>query len=73
MTTERANIGGVESHKDTIHVAVINEIGHHLGDREFPTTVPGYRAQSPGLSSTARYGRSESRAPPATAWGSRQC
>ncbi len=43
MTTERANIGGIDSHKDTIHVAVINDLGHHLDDREFPTTVPGYR------------------------------
>ncbi|GAA4186655.1 IS110 family transposase [Gryllotalpicola kribbensis] len=67
MTTERANIGGVDSHKDTIHVAVINDLGHHLDDREFPTTVPGYRRavawliehgplQAVGVEGTSSYG-----------------
>lgn len=67
MTTERANIGGVDSHKDTIHVAAINDIGHHLDDREFPTTVPGYRRavawliehgplQGVGVEGTSSYG-----------------
>jgi transposase len=53
MTTKRANIGGVDSHKDTIHVAVINGIGHDIEDHEFPTTVSGYR-RSPGSSSGVR-------------------
>lgn len=72
MTTERANIGGVDSHKDMIHVAVINEIGHHLDDHEFPTTVPGYRRAVAWLIEHGPLRAVVSRAPPATAWGSRQ-
>ena len=37
-------IGGVDTHADTIHVAVIDELGRALGDRELPTTPAGYRA-----------------------------
>jgi len=40
----RAVIGGVDTHADTIHVALIDEQGRPLGDREFPTTPAGYRA-----------------------------
>ena len=36
-------VGGVDSHKDTIHVAVITGTGRPVGDREFPTTEAGYR------------------------------
>ncbi len=36
-------VGGIDSHKDTIHVAVITEVGVALEDREFPTTIIGYR------------------------------
>jgi transposase len=36
-------IGGVDTHADTIHVAAIDDLGRELGDREFPTTPPGYR------------------------------
>lgn len=36
-------VGGIDTHEDTIHVAAINERGTQLGDREFPTTRPGYR------------------------------
>jgi transposase len=36
-------IGGVDTHADTIHVAVINSLGRALADREFPTTADGYR------------------------------
>ncbi|HEX2705391.1 MAG TPA: transposase [Candidatus Lustribacter sp.] len=43
MTNETRNIGGVDSHKDTIHVAVITELGQPVADREFPTTTAGYR------------------------------
>jgi transposase len=35
--------GGVDTHEDTIHVAVISVRGHNLGDREFPTTPSGYQ------------------------------
>ncbi|MDC5699376.1 IS110 family transposase [Intrasporangium calvum] len=40
---QQHRLGGVDSHKDTIHVAVITESGQPVGDREFPTTVSGYR------------------------------
>lgn len=36
-------IGGIDTHADTIHVAVIDAWGRELGDREFPTTPSGYR------------------------------
>ena len=35
--------GGVDTHEDTVHVAVIDAEGHDLDDREFPTTPAGYR------------------------------
>ena len=40
----RVVIGGVDTHADTIHVALIDEQGRPLSDREFPTTPAGYRA-----------------------------
>lgn len=43
MTNQHVRVGGVDSHKDTIHVAVITDIGQPVTDREFPTTVAGYR------------------------------
>jgi transposase len=43
MTTQQARIGGVDAHKDTIHVAVITGIGQEVADREFATTTAGYR------------------------------
>jgi len=36
-------VGGVDTHADTIHVAVIDRFGRELGDREFTTTPAGYR------------------------------
>src|SRR5680860_1766564 len=36
-------VGGVDTHADTLHVAVINDRSHELEDREFPTTPAGYR------------------------------
>lgn len=35
--------GGIDTHEDTIHVAVISGEGRDLDDREFPTTPAGYR------------------------------
>jgi transposase len=35
--------GGVDTHGDTIHVAVVDEVGRHLDDREFATTPVGYQ------------------------------
>ena len=46
--------GGVDTHGQTHHAAVIDQVGRHLGDREFPTTPAGYRALSRWL---AGYGR----------------
>lgn len=43
MTEQHRRIGGIDSHKDTIHVAVIDEVGRHVADCEFPTTQAGYR------------------------------
>lgn len=39
-----AVVGGVDSHADTVHVAVISAHGAELADQEFPTTPAGYRA-----------------------------
>lgn len=36
--------GGVDSHADTVHVAVISDNGGHLADAEFATTAAGYAA-----------------------------
>ncbi|WP_243790039.1 IS110 family transposase [Saccharopolyspora gloriosae] len=35
--------GGVDTHGLTHHAAVIDSVGRHLADREFPATVHGYR------------------------------
>lgn len=43
MTEQHPRTGGIDSHKDTIHVAVISAVGHHIADCEFPTTQTGYR------------------------------
>lgn len=43
MTNDHRGVGGVDSHKDTIHVAVLSPIGEPVADQEFPTTRAGYR------------------------------
>lgn len=42
--TARAVTGGADTHGDTHHAAVVDEIGRELGDAEFPATPAGYRA-----------------------------
>lgn len=37
-------IGGVDTHGHTHHGAVIDSLGRHLADREFPATTSGYHA-----------------------------
>ena len=37
-------IGGVDSHADTVHVAVVTDRGGQIADAEFPTTTAGYTA-----------------------------
>ncbi len=67
MTNAGACIGGVDSHLDTIHVAVISQTGQPVVDREFATTVAGYReavdwlaahapVQAVGVEGTSSYG-----------------
>ncbi|MFC9030951.1 IS110 family RNA-guided transposase [Streptomyces arboris] len=43
-TADRNVFGGVDSHSDTVHVAVISDNGGHLADAEFTTTTAGYTA-----------------------------
>ncbi|KOV25358.1 transposase [Streptomyces sp. XY431] len=44
MTHDAREItGGVDTHGLTHHAAVIDPLGRHLADREFPATVRGYR------------------------------
>ncbi|MEJ7648812.1 MAG: transposase [Nakamurella sp.] len=43
MAEQQERVGGIDSHKDTIHVAVISDVGQPVGDQEFPTTTGGYR------------------------------
>ena len=60
-------VGGVDSHQDTIHVAVITGTGRPVDDQEFPTTEAGYRhavewlaghgpLQAVGVEGTSSYG-----------------
>ncbi|KNE78633.1 MULTISPECIES: IS110 family transposase [Streptomyces] len=59
--------GGVDSHAETLHVAVISDNGGHLADAEFATTTAGYAASlaflaahghvlAIGIEGTASYG-----------------
>jgi transposase len=44
MTHEAREItGGVDTHGLTHHAAVIDRLGRHLADQEFPATIGGYR------------------------------
>ncbi|MGW4034418.1 IS110 family transposase [Streptomyces sp. NPDC004838] len=44
MTYDSPRItGGVDTHGLTHHAAVVDQVGRHLADREFPATVRGYR------------------------------
>lgn len=40
----REVVGGVDTHADTHHAAVIDTAGRKLGDKQFPTTETGYLA-----------------------------
>lgn len=66
-TADQNVFGGVDSHTDTIHVAVISDNGGHLADAEFATTAAGYAAATAflaahgqvvaiGVEGTASYG-----------------
>ncbi|MFF7904007.1 transposase [Streptomyces sp. NPDC088817] len=43
-TRDQIAVGGVDSHADTIHVAVVTDRGRHLADAQFPTKAAGYAA-----------------------------
>jgi transposase len=58
---------GVDTHGDTHHAAVVDSVGRHLSDREFPATPVGYRrlvawlmaagdVQRVGVEGTGTYG-----------------
>jgi transposase len=52
MTDQALEVtGGVDTHGETHHAAVIDRIGRHLADREFPATGAGYRQLLAWLSS----------------------
>lgn len=44
MTNSGEHVAGIDSHKDTIHLAVITATGLEVADHDFPTTTAGYRA-----------------------------
>jgi transposase len=44
MTDQTPDVtGGVDTHGQTHHAAVVDPLGRHLADREFPATAAGYR------------------------------
>jgi len=60
-------VGGVDTHADTLHVAVLTLLGRKLADKEFHTDARGYwdairfmtghgRVQSVGVEGTSSYG-----------------
>ncbi|MGH8824717.1 MAG: IS110 family transposase [Jiangellaceae bacterium] len=45
MTDDRGDVfAGVDTHRDTHHVAVVDSLGRHLDDAQFATTPAGYAA-----------------------------
>lgn len=67
MTKDHRSVGDVDSHKETIHVAVISAMDEPLADQEFATTRAGYRRavawliehgplQAVGIQGTSSYG-----------------
>ncbi|WP_084526655.1 IS110 family transposase [Nocardia vaccinii] len=72
--TEQTVFAGVDTHADTHHVAIVNEHGRRLANREFPTTAAGYEAIEQwikthgqiarvGIESTGSYGVELARLP----------
>ena len=67
-TPDDGLVGGIDSHADTIHVALIDGLGRDVADHEFATTSSGYRAAVAwltghgqvalvGVEGTSSYGR----------------
>lgn len=42
---KRSLIGGVDTHRDTHHAAVIDSVGGLLADAEFPANTAGYASE----------------------------
>nr|WSY51949.1 IS110 family transposase [Streptomyces sp. NBC_00886] len=72
-TAGQGVFGGVDSHADTIHTAVVTDNGGHLADAEFPTSAAGHAAaiaflaahgtvMAIGVEGTASYGTGFTRA-----------
>lgn len=49
--------GGVDTHSQTHHAAVIDQVGRPLSDREFPATPAGYQALLAWLRGHGELGR----------------
>lgn len=73
LTEPTRIVAGADTHADTIHIAAISLTGAIIGDREFPTTRPGYTAvirfltslgqvECIGVEGTASYGAGLTRA-----------
>lgn len=70
--TTGTHLAGIDTHKDTIHVAIITTTGIAVTDREFPTTSTGYSTAvafchehgvgSVGVEGTSSYGTGITRA-----------
>ncbi|MFJ9646203.1 hypothetical protein [Streptomyces sp. NPDC101206] len=69
-TEPDAVFGGVDSHADTIHVAVITNRGGHVADAEFPTTAAGYAAAIAFLNAHGTVTAVGVEGTSSTAWGS---
>lgn len=55
MAARKAQVtGGVDTHSQTHHAAVVDQNGRVLGDRQFPATAAGYRALLVWLGSHGR-------------------
>ena len=65
-STASVVVGGVDTHGQTHHAAVIDEVGRELGDREFPASPAGYRALAAGSVIMVSLNGSGSRAPAPT-------
>ncbi len=68
MANQDGVVGGIDSHADTIHVALISAVGQDIADHEFFTTQAGYQAavawlsghgpvSAVGVEGTSSYGR----------------
>ncbi len=67
MTNRAGRVAGIDSHKDTIHIALVTPLGAEITDKEFPTTQTGYRlaigwlashgpVEAVGVEGTSSYG-----------------